>query len=221
MASLVTMLTLFAATILDFIVQKIGGVAQPHLFAASFASHAPGVKLVSWIAALGIFALFWYVGTLYHERLAALFPGLRILDDLSYKMIMVGFPLLTLGIVTGAAWANYAWGTYWSWDPKETWSLITWLIYAAFLHARFTAGWRGKKHRHALRDRLRGGDLHLYRRELRALGPPQLRLIVGEPRRAAGEREERAGLRGDVRWSVAQRRLATCRVPSSTARCSS
>jgi cytochrome c-type biogenesis protein CcsB len=145
MASLVTMMTMIAATALDFIVQKVGGVEHPHLFAASFASHSPGVKVVSWIAVLAIFALFWFVGTLYHDRLAALFPGLRILDDLSYKMVMVGFPLLTLGIVTGAAWANYAWGTYWSWDPKETWSLITWLIYAAFLHARFTAGWRGKK----------------------------------------------------------------------------
>jgi cytochrome c-type biogenesis protein CcsB len=145
MASLVTMTTLIAATALDFLVQKVGGVEHPHLFAASFASESAGVKIVSWIAALAIFALFWYVGTLYHDRIAALFPGLRILDDLSYKMVMVGFPLLTLGIVTGAAWANYAWGTYWSWDPKETWSLITWLIYAAFLHARFTAGWRGKR----------------------------------------------------------------------------
>ncbi len=145
MACLVTIMTLIAATALDFLVQKVGGVAHPHLFAASFASHAAGVKIVSWVAALAIFALLWFVGTLYHDRIAALFPGLRILDDLSYKMVMVGFPLLTIGIVTGAAWANYAWGTYWSWDPKETWSLITWLIYAAFLHARFTAGWRGKK----------------------------------------------------------------------------
>ena len=53
--------------------------------------------------------------------------------------------LLTLGIITGAAWANYAWGTYWSWDPKETWSLIVWFIYAAFLHARFTRGWVGRR----------------------------------------------------------------------------
>jgi cytochrome c-type biogenesis protein CcsB len=52
---------------------------------------------------------------------------------------------LTIGIVTGAFWANVAWGTYWSWDPKETWSLIVWLIYAAYLHARITRGWRGKK----------------------------------------------------------------------------
>ncbi len=75
----------------------------------------------------------------------AFLPDLRVLDDLNYKAVMIGFPLLTLGIITGAAWANYAWGSYWTWDPKETWSLITWLIYAAFLHARFTRGWRGKK----------------------------------------------------------------------------
>ncbi len=75
----------------------------------------------------------------------AMFPSTRILDDLNYRSIMIGFPLLTLGIVTGAAWANYAWGTYWSWDPKETWSLIVWFIYAAFLHARITRGWVGKR----------------------------------------------------------------------------
>jgi cytochrome c-type biogenesis protein CcsB len=75
----------------------------------------------------------------------ATFPTSRILDDLNYRAIMVGFPLLTLGIVTGAAWANYAWGTYWSWDPKETWSLIVWFVYAAFLHARITRGWVGRR----------------------------------------------------------------------------
>ncbi len=75
----------------------------------------------------------------------SLFPSTKILDDLNYKAIMIGFPLLTLGIVTGAAWANYAWGTYWSWDPKETWSLIVWFIYAAFLHARITRGWVGRR----------------------------------------------------------------------------
>ncbi|RMG89144.1 MAG: c-type cytochrome biogenesis protein CcsB [Candidatus Dadabacteria bacterium] len=72
-------------------------------------------------------------------------PPTKVLDDLAYKSVAVGFPLLTLGILTGAIWANYAWGTYWSWDPKETWSLITWFVYAAYLHARFTAGWRGVK----------------------------------------------------------------------------
>ncbi len=72
-------------------------------------------------------------------------PASSSLDEIGYKTIAVGFPLLTIGIITGAFWANVAWGTYWSWDPKETWSLIVWLIYAAYLHARITRGWQGKK----------------------------------------------------------------------------
>ncbi len=72
-------------------------------------------------------------------------PPADLLDDYSYRIIAVGFPMLTLGIVTGAAWANEAWGTYWSWDPKETWSLIVWLIYAAYLHARLARGWQGRR----------------------------------------------------------------------------
>lgn len=79
------------------------------------------------------------------DGILGMFPPTRLLDDINYKAIMVGFPLLTLGIITGAAWANYAWGTYWSWDPKETWSLIVWFVYAAFLHARFTRGWVGRR----------------------------------------------------------------------------
>jgi ABC-type transport system involved in cytochrome c biogenesis permease subunit len=73
------------------------------------------------------------------------FPPAKTLDELSYRSIAWGFPFLAVGIVSGAVWANYAWGTYWSWDPKETWSLITWFIYAAYLHARVTRGWRGKR----------------------------------------------------------------------------
>jgi len=72
-------------------------------------------------------------------------PSAEALDEFSYRMISVGFPLLSLGIITGAAWANSAWGTYWSWDPKETWSLIVWLIYAAYLHARISRGWQGHR----------------------------------------------------------------------------
>lgn len=66
------------------------------------------------------------------------------LDAVSYKLIAFGFLFLALGIISGAVWANSAWGTYWSWDPKETWSLITWFVYAIYLHARLTKGWRGK-----------------------------------------------------------------------------
>jgi len=72
-------------------------------------------------------------------------PTIDLLDEVIYKANAVGFMLLGVGIITGAVWANYAWGSYWSWDPKETWSLITWFIYAIFLHARLTRGWRGNK----------------------------------------------------------------------------
>jgi len=72
-------------------------------------------------------------------------PDAAILDELSYQLIVIGFILLTLGIITGAVWAHSAWGRYWGWDPKETWSLITWLVYAALLHSRMIRGWRGKR----------------------------------------------------------------------------
>ncbi len=67
------------------------------------------------------------------------------IDYWSYRIIGMGFPLLTVGILSGAVWANEAWGSYWSWDPKETWALITWLIFAIYLHIRMTKGWNGKK----------------------------------------------------------------------------
>lgn len=70
---------------------------------------------------------------------------LQSLDNWSYRIIGLGFPFLTIGIISGGVWANEAWGSYWSWDPKETWALITWLVFATYLHARITKGWGGKK----------------------------------------------------------------------------
>ena len=70
---------------------------------------------------------------------------LQSIDNWSYRIIGLGFPFLTIGIVSGGVWANEAWGSYWSWDPKETWALITWLVFATYLHARITKGWEGKK----------------------------------------------------------------------------
>ncbi len=104
----------------------------------------------------GAFALAAAVSVMYiiqerqlkQKRLGSLFhrlPNIDVLDALNYRCLTVGFPLLTLGIITGAAWAQTAWGTYWSWDPKETWSLINWFLYAALLHGRMTVGWRGKR----------------------------------------------------------------------------
>ncbi len=72
-------------------------------------------------------------------------PHVDMLDELTHQMVMFGFLFLSVGIITGAVWANQAWGRYWGWDPKETWSLITWLIYASLLHARLMRGWTGKK----------------------------------------------------------------------------
>jgi len=74
-----------------------------------------------------------------------LLPSLDTLDKVNYTCLSIGFPLMTLGIISGAFWANTAWGTYWRWDPKETWALITWFLYAALLHGRLTIGWRGRK----------------------------------------------------------------------------
>lgn len=82
------------------------------------------------------------------KHLGAIFkrlPSLDVLDDINYRCLTIGFPLLTVGIITGSLWAQNAWGTYWSWDPKETASLATWLAYAALLHGRLTVGWRGRK----------------------------------------------------------------------------
>ena len=74
-----------------------------------------------------------------------LIPRPGVLDNLSYQMVVIGFIMLTLGIITGSVWANSAWGSYWSWDPKETWSLITWFVYATLLHSRMIKGWKGQR----------------------------------------------------------------------------
>jgi cytochrome c-type biogenesis protein CcsB len=70
---------------------------------------------------------------------------LQTVDIWSYRIIGLGFPFLTIGIISGAVWANEAWGSYWSWDPKETWALITWLVFAIYLHSRLLKGWQGQK----------------------------------------------------------------------------
>ncbi|MCL2340543.1 MAG: c-type cytochrome biogenesis protein CcsB [Proteobacteria bacterium] len=78
---------------------------------------------------------------LFYTRL----PSLETLDKLNHHCLSLGFPLFTLGLITGSLWAKQAWGAYWQWDPKETWSLITWFLYAAAVHQRFTVGWRGRR----------------------------------------------------------------------------
>ena len=96
-------------------------------------------------AALGImYLLKSYFGTEAKTGSKSLLPPLKVIDDIIHKSMIFGFIWLSAGIITGAIWANSAWGTYWSWDPKETWSLITWFVYAITLHARYTRGISGK-----------------------------------------------------------------------------
>jgi cytochrome c-type biogenesis protein CcsB len=119
-------------------------------------SHWLTFHVVTAIFSYGAFAVSFGLGLMYLLKtyfgensnitgLVSRFPDANFLDELAYKLITFGFSFLTLVIVTGAIWANYAWGTYWSWDPKETWSLITWIIYAGYLHARLMYDWKGKR----------------------------------------------------------------------------
>jgi cytochrome c-type biogenesis protein CcsB len=94
----------------------------------------------------GIFVSLLYLLLLWRRPdLERLLPTADVLDRITYKTICIAFPLLTLMIAAGAYWANRTWGSYWSWDPKETWAAITWLVYAGYLHMRITRGWRGRR----------------------------------------------------------------------------
>jgi cytochrome c-type biogenesis protein CcsB len=98
--------------------------------------------------AYGVFAIGFGAGALYLvQRRANLswLPSLAALDDMGYKSVIIGFPFMTLVLVLGALWADIAWGRYWSWDPKETATLVTWLIYGGYLHARTLRGWTGTR----------------------------------------------------------------------------
>ena len=116
---------------------------KKHMFESTFLSSSVSIALVSWAAVIGLFGLVWSQGMRLKNLLKQYMPVQDQLDDVTYRMIAIGWPLLTGGIITGAVWANSAWGTYWGWDPKETWSLITWFIYAIYLHARYVRGWKG------------------------------------------------------------------------------
>ncbi len=119
---------------------------QSHFLKSSFRSGSVGVVTASWIFSAVFIFILWRFGYGLKKVLNSLSMTPEILDDIAYKSIAVGFPLFTIGgLIMGAIWANSAWGKYWTWDPKETWSLITWFVYALYLHARFVGGWRGKR----------------------------------------------------------------------------
>ena len=116
---------------------------KKHMFEATFLNSSPIIMAISWAAVLALFWVIWSQGMRLRNLLKQYMPSQAQLDDVTYRMIAIGWPLLTGGIITGAVWANSAWGTYWSWDPKETWSLITWFVYAIYLHSRYVRGWKG------------------------------------------------------------------------------
>ena len=99
------------------------------------------------IVAYGTFSVSFAAAVLYLLQSYGVprLPRAELLDEISYRAVVIGFPFMTLVIILGAVWANVAWGSYWSWDPKETASLVTWLIYGAYLHARVVRGWRGNR----------------------------------------------------------------------------
>ncbi len=102
------------------------------------------IHVLTCFIAYAAFAVSFIAGFLYLIGPKWIIPSRENLEEMNYKCIIIGFPMLTSGILTGAVWAHYAWGSYWSWDPKETWSLITWIVYAVFLHMRLTRAWKGK-----------------------------------------------------------------------------
>ncbi len=104
-----------------------------------------GVFLVANLVAATFLIMDWYERKGVRPSWAKKIPSLNDLDQLSYRLVALVFPLWTFAVIAGAIWAESAWGKYWSWDPKETWAFITWVAYAAYLHARVTVGWRGRR----------------------------------------------------------------------------
>ncbi len=115
--------------------------ASPGPFRVAMTSnqYAPALLALVALASAGFIAAAWK-----RSAIAAALPEEKRLDDMAYRVITVGFPFLSFGIIMGAVWAHESWGRYWGWDPKEVWALITWFVYAAYLHTRITLGWVGK-----------------------------------------------------------------------------
>jgi cytochrome c-type biogenesis protein CcsB len=149
------MLSVFVITLsamgLDYMTFKVAIKTQEeliksYLFRASFLSSSPSVAVLSWVLALAFTFFIWRFGGLLKKIIVNLNISLEMLDEITYKSIAIGFPIFTLGgLIFGAIWADQAWGKYWTWDPKETWSLITWFFYAFYLHSRLMRGWKGRK----------------------------------------------------------------------------
>ena len=132
----------------ETVIYTAAGPLVPALQTYWLAIHVAAMTL-----ATGIFLVAAVIGVIYllsdrdreSNGILARLPGKDQLDRLTYRTVVFGFPVWTFGVIAGAIWADQAWGRYWGWDPVETWAFVTWVIYAAFLHARATAGWRGRR----------------------------------------------------------------------------
>ncbi len=139
------------------VIYTAAGAVVPALQSYWIAIHVTAMIVATGLYIVGAVVTVMYLVADRHERRQAAglpsavggimmhLPRPVVLDRLSYRSILFAFPVWTFGIMAGAIWADSAWGRYWGWDPKETWSFITWVVYAGFLHARATAGWRGRR----------------------------------------------------------------------------
>ncbi|HSB31878.1 MAG TPA: c-type cytochrome biogenesis protein CcsB [Candidatus Sulfobium mesophilum] len=149
------MLGIFAIVLcamgLDYLTFKVAVKSQEeliksYLFKASFRNSSSAIALLSFAASAAIIFVIWRFGGVLKKLITSLNISAETLDEITYKSIAMGFPIFTLGgLIFGAIWADQAWGKYWTWDPKETWSLITWFFYAFYLHSRLMRGWKGKR----------------------------------------------------------------------------
>jgi ABC-type transport system involved in cytochrome c biogenesis permease subunit len=144
------LLTIGLAILIAKIAQSPEVVLPPGVSLAP-GEHGPFRLSIASNYALGLIALIWgttlgfLLTTPLRDRISEGLPDPRKLEDITYRVIIAGWPLLTIGIFMGGMWANEAWGRFWGWDPKETWALITWVVYAGYLHTRITLGWAGKR----------------------------------------------------------------------------
>ncbi len=136
---------------LDYLTFKLSVKSQEelikgYLFKATFRNSSSAISLLSWAVSAALTFVIWRFGGALRKIITGFNISAETLDEITYKSIAMGFPIFTLGgLIFGAIWADQAWGKYWTWDPKETWSLITWFFYAFYLHSRLMRGWRGKK----------------------------------------------------------------------------
>lgn len=143
-------LTLLITMGIDFMTFRVAvrpeEFIKNYMFRSSFLNQSTAIQILSWTSMAAIIFIAWRFGPVLKAVIEKFNISAETLDEITYKSIAVGFPIFTLGgLIFGAIWADQAWGTYWSWDPKETWSLITWFVYAFYLHSRMIRGWRGKR----------------------------------------------------------------------------